>query len=698
MPMPILRGLLVSLLVIMTGCTPLAPTASKIESQDFAGQVLDLAGQPAADVLVKGYLLSNNGSTLVGNNSMGYRIQASQLETRTDANGRFRLVSDGETLNVEAILSEELKAIQFNASKSRALSLQLAYTGSISGKVTAPEAPTVTDFQGVDVYAPGTSYLAKTDSNGRYTLSNVAVGAFALVASKAGLGSASLPGVTVASRATTSAPDLALSLKAPSVARAVPANAAPGATVTLTGTNFGASTGDTIQVSFNGTPATSVRRIDNQALEAVVPAGATNGNIVVAVGGILSNPLPFTIIKTLSLSPGNARLKVGETLPCYVLAIDTNGDIVPQPVVSWTVDGGAVSVASETLTAAAMGTATLRISSGTVSSIRTFQVLERHPQVTTLAGSTNGFADGSGAAAKFSTPSDVALEPNGDLLVADLWNYRIRRITPAGVVTTYAGSGVSETTDGPLLSARFKSPIRLAHYSGGNLFVLELNDAVRRIASDTVTTYAGTGLSGYEDGPAGSAQFSSPSGLIIDPRGNVFVSDSENNCIRRIAVDGSVTTVAGTLNPGFMDGYGTTARFNSPAGLALDAAGNLYIADMGNHAIRKLTPQGLVVTVAGNGSYGYFDGNGREARFNTPLDVEVGPDGQIYVADFQNHRIRMIGPSGAVSTLAGRGVKGSKNGEASLAQFYFPGAIALAPDGVLYVSDNGNHLIRKIQP
>lgn len=698
MPMRILRGLVFGLLLVSSSCTSPAVPPQTSEAQALAGQVLDLDGKPAPNVLVKGYLISNNSGSLVSNNAMGYRVQASQMETRTDERGRFRLVADGEAINVEAILSDEIKAIQFNASATRALSLQLAYTGSVAGKVTAPDAPTVSDFLGVDVYVPGTSYLAKTDSSGRYTLSNVAVGTFPLVASKAGLGSANLSGVTVTSRSTSAAPDLALSLHAPRITQAVPANAAPGATVTLTGSNFGASTGDPLQVSFNGTPATSVQRVDNQTLRAVVPAGATNGSLVIMVGGILSNAHPFTVLKTLTLNPGNARLKVGETIPCYVLATDTAGEIVSRPAVTWEVQGNGGDLASETFRATAVGTSTLRIVSGTVASTRTFQVIERHPQVTTLAGSTSGFAEGTGSAAQFSTPLDVALDPNGDLLVADTWNYRIRRLTPEGVATTYAGSGVDGTADGPLGSAQFKSPSRLALHPNGDLFVLELHDVVRRIAAGTVTTHAGTGTPGYEDGPPGAAQFSGPAGLVVDPQGNLFVSDTGNNCIRRIAKDGTVTTVAGTLNPGFMDGYGATARFNGPQGLALDAGGNLYIADMGNHAIRKLTPQGLVVTVAGNGSYGFFDGNAREAQFNTPLDVEVGADGRIYVADFMNHRIRVISPGGAVSTLAGRGVKGSKNGEAPLAQFYFPCGMAVAPDGSVYVTESGNHLVRKIQP
>lgn len=712
--MAVLRRFFLCLILVLTGC-PQAPVAmNSADGQTLTGQVIGLDGKPARDVLVKGYLISNNSAgltnstplvsnngagltnstPLVSNITGGYRIQSARLETRTDADGRFRLTSEG-MLNVEAILSDDVKAIRLNVSAGYALTLQLAYTGSISGRVTAPDAPTVNDFTGVDVYIPGTSYLAKTDAAGRYTLSNIAVGSFTLVASKTGLGTGSLSGVKVDSRTNTMAPDLALSLKAPRIVQITPPNAAPGATVTVSGANFGASTGETLLVSFNGTPATHVDRIDNQTLKAIVPEGATSGNLVVAVGGILSNAQPFTVLETLTLNPGNMRLKLGESIACYVLATDTSGEVVTNPHVTWNVQGSAIKLTGGTVSAEAVGTASLRISSGALSSIRTFQVLQNHPRVTTFAGSVGGYLDGIGTSAQL-YPYSLILDPGGNLLVADRLNYRIRRITPEGEVTTFAGSGVEGSADGPLLSAQFRSPARLAFHPNGDLFLVELHDVVRRISSGSVMTFAGTGTSGYEDGFP--AQFSSPDGLAIDAQGNLFISDTENNCIRKIRADGQASTVAGSLNPGFMDGFASTARFNSPKGLAFDSRGNLYVADMGNHAIRKMTPDGLVVTVAGNGRYGYFDGNGKEAQFNTPLDVAVGADGRIYVADFQNHRIRIISPAGAVSTLAGRGVKGKVDGEAPLAQFYYPGGVAVAPDGTVYVSDNGNDVIRRIQP
>lgn len=211
-----------------------------------------------------------------------------------------------------------------------------------------------------------------------------------------------------------------------------------------------------------------------------------------------------------------------------------------------------------------------------------------------------------------------------------------------------------------------------------------------------VATLAGDGQPGFADGPAASSRFSDPYGVALDPRGGVIVADGgDNNRIRLIARDGKVSTLAGGRE-GFADGKGAAAAFHTPSAVARDHAGNLYVADTGNHAIRKITPDGSVTTLAGNGSPGFADGVGRAARFNGPVGVAVDDAGIVYVADTYNDRIRRIAQDGSVTTIAGTEKPGLLDGPALQASFDTPSAIAAATDGSLYVADTGNHAIRKI--
>lgn len=207
---------------------------------------------------------------------------------------------------------------------------------------------------------------------------------------------------------------------------------------------------------------------------------------------------------------------------------------------------------------------------------------------------------------------------------------------------------------------------------------------------------AGDGQDGALDGAAGASRFSDPYGIAIGPRGTVYVADGgEANRIRTIAPDGTVATLAGG-SEGFTDGIGGAAAFHTPSAVALDHEGNLFVADTGNHAIRKVAPDGSVTTLAGNGSPGYLDGVGRAAQFNGPVGIAVDAVGIVYVADTYNDRIRRIGKDGSVTTLAGSGVPALFDGPAMQSAFDTPSALAVSLDGTLYVADTGNHAIRRI--
>lgn len=322
----------------------------------------------------------------------------------------------------------------------------------------------------------------------------------------------------------------------------------------------------------------------------------------------------------------------------------------------------------------------------------------------TFAGAVDavGSFDGTGSAARFNRPSDVATDSAGNIYVADEANRTIRKVTPAGVVTTLAGrTGLSGSADGTGSAARFSEPEAVAVDSAGTLYVTDkASHTIRKITpSGVVTTLAGVaGSSGSADG-AGPALFNLPAGVATDSSGNIYVADEGNHTIRKISPAGVTSTLAGTAgSSGSADGTGGAARFNSPRGVATDSGGNLYVADSGNHTIRKITPAGLVTTLAGMaGSSGNLNGTGSAARFLAPGRLAADSAGNIYVADTFNHRVRKITPAALVTTLAGTSF-GSADGTDIQAQFSFPLGVTTDSGGIVYIADTENHTIRRITP
>lgn len=320
--------------------------------------------------------------------------------------------------------------------------------------------------------------------------------------------------------------------------------------------------------------------------------------------------------------------------------------------------------------------------------------------VSTLAGSdATGSQDGAGTEATFVSPTGVAVDAADNVYVVDYAGNCIRKITPAGVVTTLAGNGTAGAQDGSGSNATFRCLHGMAIDGQGNLYVAEqYNHRIRKVTpAGAVTTLAGNDASGSINAVGTSATFYHPSGLAVDNQGNVYVADMWNNCIRKIDKDGVVTTFAGNGSAGRQDGLGTAATFNYPNNVTLDSQNNLYVADWHNYLIRKVTPAGQVSTYAGSGTGGYQDGALLSARINDVEGMVVDKQGFLYLADRGNHCIRKIYPNSGIITLAGSRATTSYNGTGILASFNRPHGLAIDSQGNLYVGEFFGHRVRKIR-
>jgi len=310
------------------------------------------------------------------------------------------------------------------------------------------------------------------------------------------------------------------------------------------------------------------------------------------------------------------------------------------------------------------------------------------PQVSTFAGSVSGgSADGSGAAASFRAPAFLAMDAAGNIYVSDLVNNMIRKITPGGNVTTLANA-----------STGLNQPAGIAVDPTGNVYVAD-NQKIRKITpTGVISTLAGSdsGERGNADGVGTAARFNNPVGLALDVAGNLYVADMRNYMIRKITPGGEVSTFAGNGTRGSANGNGSLASFDEPASIVIDASGNMYITDSGNNSIRKINLAGDVTTLAGSGARGANNGAGTAASFNQPFGITVDASGNVYVADTYNNLIRKINLAGNVSTFAGSGNEGADNGAGEIASFLTPYGVTVDTSGNLYVADLGNNLIRKI--
>jgi trimeric autotransporter adhesin len=335
-----------------------------------------------------------------------------------------------------------------------------------------------------------------------------------------------------------------------------------------------------------------------------------------------------------------------------------------------------------------------------------------NPTINTIAGTgASGYSgdDGPALLAELSSPYGVSVDAFGNVYIADTGNEVIRRVDSTGKITTIAGNGAigSGGDGGPATSAGLYAPYRAVTDRAGNVYIADYyNNRVRRVdTAGTITTIAGTGAQGYNgDGiPASTAELSLPGAVAVDRTGNVYVADTWNNRIRKIDTMGMISTIAGTGFAGVLGdgGAAAMAQVNEPEGIAVDSLGNIYIADYGNSKIRKIDASGIINTIAGTGSIGYSGDGGpaTAAALNLPTGVAADASGNVYIADYQNNRIRKIDTSGVITTIAGTGIPGfsGDGGSPTSAELRFPEDVAVDTAGHVYIADYNNMRIRKIQ-
>ena len=316
---------------------------------------------------------------------------------------------------------------------------------------------------------------------------------------------------------------------------------------------------------------------------------------------------------------------------------------------------------------------------------------------------------GPATSAKFNRPIGIAVDSSGNLFIADRNNERVRKVDTSGNISTVAGNGTNGFSGdgGPATTARLNLPRDVAVDSSGNLFIADRsNHRVRKVdTSGDISTVAGDGTNGFsgDGGQATSTQLNFPNGVTVDSSGNLFIADQANHRIRKVDTSGIIITVAGTSTSGFLgDGVAATSTaLNQPSDVAVDSSGNLFIADEFNHRIRKVDISGIITTVAGNGTQG-FSGDGgpaTSAKLDTPTGVAVDASGNIFFADSSNHRIRKVDTSGIITTVAGDGTQGfsGDGGSATSAQLDFANDVAVDSSGNLFITDINNERVRKVE-
>lgn len=650
------------------------PAASVLTPLDPAlnarGLVRGLDGNPAAGIRIVARVLSNNGSAVIANNggnmvanngaglvantSGGYVIlQAAgeAIETTSDAQGRFAFKAPTDVkLTVEAIRGDQEKAIALAVSTAGEIALQLAPTGSLAGKLSAPTLPSLTNFEGFDVFLPGTGYLAKAAADGSWRIENVPIGTFTLVATKTGVGRAEATGVTVKAKETASAV-LGVGSLVPILSALQPALARAGGIVRVQGSGLGISRGAAIAATAGGIDVGAVKVIDEGTLEITLPLTAKSGDFILKVDGKPSNALPLVVtqlaadVKTMTLAG-----YVSGNLSSYNHDGEGLSATFSRPAGVAIAPDGRIVVADEDN----LNLRILTLGAGSTVDVKTLA----GPDEATNSGAPP-YRDGRGTTATFGSPGAMAFGPDGKLYVRDGPCIRVVSLDgQVGVVSTFAGDPRRPGgDDGELAKATFMRPSALAFDAAGDLFVADSEaHTIRKIAMSlpvrTITTIAGlVDTPDLANGDGAIARFNAPNGLAFGRGGALYVMDAGNTCLRRLTFAGGraeVNTVAGGDAEESVDGVGQAIRFSQPVGLAADADGDLFLLEYADGLVRRvaLGPDGVPTSsrLAGGGSSndGPKDGFALGAYFDTPTALTVDRFGNLVVLEGSGARVRRV--------------------------------------------------------
>lgn len=466
-----------------------------------------------------------------------------------------------------------------------------------------------------------------------------------------------------------------------------------GTSVEINGTGF-STTASENAVMIN-TVRCTVTSTSETKLTITIPANATTGKITVSVGDRSAEGPVFTFVEALSIeSIAPATGAKGTTVT--IKGTGFNSTPLQNTV---TINDKACQVTNASTTQLSIvipanaGSGVIKVTVGgvTVQSVN-FEFVYT-TILSTLAGSSYGYQEGTGSDAKFGQPYNVATDAAGNLYVADTDNHRIRKITPEGVTSTFAG-GSQGDLDGTGTEAKFNYPYGVATDAAGNVYVADThNHKVKKITpAGVVSTVAGS-TGGHVDATGANAKFYYLTGLTVDANGNIYVADKDNHKIRKVTPSGEVTTLAGSTS-GFADATGSAAQFSQPYDVAVDEDGNVYVADTGNHKIRKVTQAGVVTTFAGS-TQGDTNGTGTGAQFSYPYGIAIDADGNLYLADTFNQKVKKVTSGGVVTTVTGT-TNGSADGDTATGQFNYLTGVDAFSSGKIYVADKDNHRVRAI--
>jgi len=426
------------------------------------------------------------------------------------------------------------------------------------------------------------------------------------------------------------------------------------------------------------TPATEATLLTNGVIANVTSTGAQSGGIITNNGGA------DVSAAGVCYSSSNQTPTISDSKTSDTPVTDPAGT----KSYTSTITG---LTAATTYYVRAYATNSAGTAYGSVVTFKTNDVTGILTSVSTLAGGiAGGFFDGSGASALFSNPQGVVTDAQGNVYVADGFNNRIRKVTPQGIVTTYAGDGNAGFLNGPAASAEFYAPQGIAIDAQGNLFVADLgNNVIRKISTaGVVSTFCGNGTRGYVNGADTLAEFNNPQGLCVDASGNVFVADRSNNLVRKITAAGVASNFAGSGAAYYFNGTGSDNAFNGPKGVAVDASGNIYVADAGNYCIRKITPAQVTSTLVG--------GPVQTTIVGSPAGIAIDSKGNLYISD-QTGRILELTTGNVLYTLGGTyNTTGYVDGPGTTAKFNGPQGLAIDSKGNIYVADYNNNVIRTV--